>query len=194
MQKISINEILALPEYEKVRPDFQRKIVEFKEHRRLSVGPNITLVFENRDTVRFQIQEMIRIEKIIDQKIIRREIDSCNALIPDDNELSATMLIEVEREELFKPVLDSLVGLEKDSVFLRIGRYLIPAYFDEGQVSDFHISTVQHIKFPFTPQQIHGFRNFNEQATIVINHKNYKYDAEIPIEIRNSLIEDFGVE
>lgn len=194
MQKITAKDIVDILQYEKIRPVFRKKIVELKKRRRVSVGPKITLMFENRETVKFQIQEMLRIERIVDEKLIEDEITSYNALIPDDNELSATMFIEITEKERIKAELDTLLGLEKDSVFLKIGRYLIPAYFDEAQFSDFRISAVQYIRFPFTPQQIHEMGNFNEQTSVIINHQNYKYDAEIPIHVRTSLIDDFGVE
>jgi hypothetical protein len=194
MQKISRKDILDILEYEKIRPAFREKIVGIKKHRRVAVGPKITLMFENRDTVKFQIQEMLRIERIVDEKLVAHEIKTYNALIPDDNELSATLFIEITEKEKIKSELDMLVGLEKDSVFLKIGRYLIPAYFDEAQFSDFRISAVQYIRFPFTPQQIHEMGNFNEPTSAVINHPKYKYDAELPLAVRTTLLDDFGVE
>ena len=194
MQKISRKDILSIIEYEKIRPELRKKIIELKKHRRVSVGPKISLIFENRETVKFQIQEMLRIERIVDEKLIENEITTYNALIPDDNELGATLFIEITEKEKIKPELDNLVGLEKDSVFLKIGRYLIPAYFDEAQFSDFRISAVQYIRFPFTPQQIHEMSNFNEPTSVVVNHPKYKYDAEILLAVRTSLIDDFGVE
>ena len=194
MKKINREEILDILAYEKLRPEFRKIIVRMKKHRRVTVGPKITLMFENRDTVKFQIQEMLRIERIVDEKLIEHEIKTYNALIPDDNELSATMFIEITEKQSIKSELDRLVGLEKNSVFLKIGRYLIPAYFDEAQFSGFRISAVQYIRFPFTPQQIHEMGNFNEQTSVVINHPKYKYDAEIPLAVRTTLLDDFGVE
>ncbi len=194
MQKLTRGDILDIAAYEKIRTEFRTGIVELKKHRRLPVGPNITVIFENRETVRFQIQEMLRIEKITDENKIRHELETYNALIPGDNELSASLMIEVDRRDLIKPLIDTMVGLEKDCVFLRAGKHLIPALFDEAQHSEFRISAVQYVRFPFTPQQIHEFRNFEQQAMIVVNHTNYKYDSEIPISVRTSLIEDFGVE
>ncbi len=194
MQKITRAEIADLIAYEKERPAFKKKISELKKRRRVSVGPSISLLFENRETVRYQIQEMLRIERVVDENRIGHEIETYNALIPDDNELSATLFVEITDKEKIKQELDRLVGLEKDCVFLKVGRYLIPAYFDEAQLSDFRISAVQYIRFPFTPQQIHELRNFSEPASVVINHPRYKYDAEIPVPVRTSLIDDFGVE
>lgn len=194
MQKIGRNDILNILEYEKIRPDFKGKIIELKKRRRVPVGPKISLLFENRETVKYQIQEMLRIERMVDEGRIAHEIESYNAMIPDDNELSATLFIEITDREKIKSELDALVGLEKNSVFLKIGRHLIEAYFDEAQYSDYRISAVQYIRFPFTPQQIHEMRNFTEPTSVVINHPNYKYDAEIPLATRTSLIDDFGVE
>ncbi len=194
MQKISRKDILDILEYEKIRPEIRKKIVELKKRRRVAVGPKITMMFENKETVKFQIQEMLRIERIVDEKLIEHEIETYNALIPNDNELSASLFIEIAEKEKIKPELDRLLGLEENSVFLKIGRYLISAYFNEAQFSNFRISAVQYIRFPFTPQQIHEMGNFNEPTSVVINHPKYKYDAEIPLAVRTSIIDDFGVE
>ncbi|MGD0339351.1 MAG: DUF3501 family protein [Bacteroidota bacterium] len=194
MQKISRKDILDILEYEKIRPEIRKKIIDLKKRRRVAVGPKVTMMFENKETVKFQIQEMLRIERIVDEEFIKQEIETYNALIPNDNELSASLFIEITEKEKIKPELDKLLGLEKNSVFLKIGRHLISGYFDEAQFSDSRISAVQYIRFPFTPQQIHEMSNFNEPTSVVINHPTYKYDAEIPLAVRTSIIDDFGVE
>ena len=107
MRKVAIDDIVGLAGYEKIRQDFRRRIIELKQKRRVSLGDKLSLVFENRDTVIFQIQEMLRVENISDLDKIRQEIATYNQLIPDSGELSATLFLEVEdqthlREELLK--------------------------------------------------------------------------------------------
>ncbi|MGC8595233.1 MAG: DUF3501 family protein, partial [Candidatus Kryptoniota bacterium] len=111
MKRIEFSDIKNLVEYEKARPGFRKKVIEQKKDRRISIGERITVVFENRYSVLFQIQEMIRVERMIDDFKIQHEIETYNELIPGKNELSATLFVEVEEQEMIKPVLDSLIGL-----------------------------------------------------------------------------------
>src|SRR5919198_5756717 len=95
MRKVTLDEIVGLERYEQMRPEFRRRIIELKKQRRVSVGDWVTFVFENHDTVFFQIQEMLRTEHIVDVDKVRDEINVYNDLIPDPGTLSATMLIEI---------------------------------------------------------------------------------------------------
>ena len=94
VRPVTVNDIIGLERYEKMRDEFRRRIIELKQRRRVAVGDRITLVFENHDTVLFQIQEMLRAERIADVDRIREEIEVYNELIPAEGELSATLLIE----------------------------------------------------------------------------------------------------
>src|SRR5262245_30332697 len=95
MNKVVRSEILDIARYEKARDEIRRRVIELKKNRRLQVGPMVTFVFENHDTVFFQIQEMMRAERIVNDDAIQHEIDTYNQLLPDENELAATMLIEL---------------------------------------------------------------------------------------------------
>src|SRR5436190_9994611 len=116
MRPIELGELRNLYEYEKLREIIRKKIIEEKRDRRVTVGPNMTFVFENRNTVLFQIQEMLRTERLVDDAAIQHEIDTYNQLLPGDQELSATLLIDITEKAKIRPVLDSLVGLNNDSV------------------------------------------------------------------------------
>src|SRR5215475_15754904 len=94
INKVALSEILDIAQYEKARDGFRRRIIALKKIRRLPVGPRVTFVFENHDTILFQIQEMMRAERIVDDGAIQHEIDTYNQLLPEENELAATMLIE----------------------------------------------------------------------------------------------------
>src|SRR5689334_3114647 len=102
MEPITISEIKNIAEYERVRSEFRARIIEIKKHRRVAVGPMVTFVFENRDTVLSQIQEMMRAERIVHDDKIRHEIDVYNQLLPGPNELSATMFIEITQNDQIK--------------------------------------------------------------------------------------------
>src|SRR5215470_16717864 len=111
MQKVTLDEIVGSERYEKIRDEFRHRIIELKKHRRVSVGDYITLVFENHETVLFQIQEMLRAERITDIDKIRFEVDTYNELIPGEGELSTTLLIEITEQKHIRPALVKLIGI-----------------------------------------------------------------------------------
>jgi hypothetical protein len=191
MKRIELSDLKNILEYEKVRNDFRSKIIEIKKERRLKVGDRITLTFENRYTVVFQIEEMMRIERIVDEEKINSEIESYNELIPGENELSATLFVEVDEKNQIKPVLDSLVGFNKDSLFLQIGEKKIPAVFEEGHATDDRISAVQYVRFKLSPADVEAFGKRSTTVRMIANHASYNAMADFPKEVRESLSRDF---
>ncbi len=117
MTKLFIDDILDLRQYEKIREEKRRGIIDLKRVRRIGVGPFISLVFENRETMQFQVQEMARAERIIDESLLQEEIDIYNNLIPEPGEISVTLLIELTSKEQLYSWLPKLVGIE-DSLYL----------------------------------------------------------------------------
>jgi hypothetical protein len=192
MKKIEIGDLKNILEYEKVRNSFRTKIIAMKKERRLQVGDRLTLTFENRYTVAFQIEEMMRIERIVDDEKINSEIESYNELIPGENELSATLFVEVDEQDQIKPVLDSLVGLNKDSLFLQVGDKNIPAVFEEGHATDDRISAVQYVKFKLLPADVEAFAKSSTVVRVVVIHSHYKAAADFPEEMRKSISKDFS--
>ncbi len=190
MKPIQFDEIKNIIEYEKVRNDFRKKVIAIKDHRRLKIGEIVTLTFENRYTVTFQIEEMMRIERIIDDVKIRDEVETYNELIPRQNELSATLFVEIEEQSKIKPLLDSLIGMNKDSLFLRIGNRMIPAVFEEGHSTDDRISAVQYIRFKMAREEAEMFGNTSVEVKAIISHKNYNAEVVMPSELRRALYED----
>ena len=118
MNKVALEDIVGNAAYERVREKSRQRIIELKRRRRVSVGDNLTLVFENRDTVIFQIQEMMRAEKIADLDKIREEIEVYNELIPSQRELSATLFLEIEDQTHLREDLLKFLGID-ESVYLR---------------------------------------------------------------------------
>ena len=122
MRRLTVQDLLPADQYERSRDELRRRIIGLKEHRRIAVGDFVTLVFENRDTVLFQIQEMIRAEHIVAPERIREEVESYNEQIPESQELSATLFIEVTDPTKVKSVLDRFLGIDRgQTVGLQLG-------------------------------------------------------------------------
>ncbi len=195
MRKVTREDILNIYEYEKVRPEKVKEITRLKKRRRVHLGDKVTLVFENFDTVWFQIQEMIRIERLVKDEEVQFEIDTYNELIPGKNQLSATLFIEIPDEKERKETLPKLVGIH-DAVYLHIGnKYTIKAEADEKSQMDYEegkASVVHFLKWTLTPEQVDAFKR--EPVRIEINHENYKAMTEIPPEVKEELIRDLESE
>lgn len=188
MKKIVLDDILGLSAYEKVRENFRRRIIELKKARRMAVGDKVTLVFENRDTVTFQIQEMVRAERIADLDKIREEIDVYNELIPEPGELSATLFLEIEEQTHLREDLLKFLGID-ETVYFNVGGHSIHARFEAGHSKEDKISAVQYVKFPLSEEARMALIK-GEEAAIVIDHPNYQARAVMDTRTRQSLVED----
>ncbi|MCS7170953.1 MAG: DUF3501 family protein [Aquificaceae bacterium] len=193
MRKITREEILNLYEYEKVRPQKMQEVIQLKKKRRVFMEPWLHLVFENRNTVWFQIQEMIRAERMVREEDIQQEIDVYNELIPDKNELSVTMFIEIPDASDRKRLLPQLVGIH-DNLYFHIGnKHTVRAVADERSKEDYEYgkaAVVHFLKVKLTDQQIEDFKQ--EQVRIEVNHTNYKAMTILPEEVKAELIKDLA--
>jgi len=188
MRKVAIDDIVGLASYEKIRQDFRRRIIELKQKRRISLGDRVSLVFENRDTVIFQIQEMLRVERISDLDKIRHEIATYNQLIPDSRELSATLFLEIEDQTDLREELVKFQGIE-EAISLRIAAHRLPAHFEPGRSKGDKISAVQYIRFRFDDQALEAFVS-GTRTELVIDHRNYQAAVVLQPETQISLAED----
>lgn len=188
MNKVALEDIVGNAAYEKLREKSRQRIIELKRERRVSVGDKVTLVFENRDTVIFQIQEMMRAEKISDLDKIREEIEVYNELVPAPGELSATLFLEIEDQTHLREDLLKFLGID-ESVYLKVGSHSMHARFEEGHSKKDKISAVQYVKFPFSEAALQAFIK-GERAELVIDHPNYQASAVIEPNARKSLVED----
>src|SRR6185503_11935896 len=150
MKKIVLDDILGFRAYETVRDNFRKDIIEKKKRRRLAVGDKVSLVFENRDTVVFQIQEMLRAERITDLDKVREEIAVYNELIPNPGELSATLFLEIEDQAHLREDLLKFLGID-EAVFFKVGGHVVAGLFEEGHSKEDKISAVQYVRFSFDP-------------------------------------------
>ena len=192
MEKVTIAELKNLHEYELARPEFRRRIVETKMLRRVSVGPLVTLVFENRDTVLFQIQEMLRAERIVDPAKVQDEIDVYNTLLPDEGEVAATLFIEVTQEALVKPILDSFIGLDEGrSLWIEIGDRKFFAKFEAGHGREDKISAVHYIRFPLGAEGRSALER-ERRARLVLSHGEHRGRADLLPGTVSELLQDLG--
>ena len=190
MEKVILDDILGFAAYENVRQKFRAEIIEKKKRRRVSIGDRVSMVFENRDTVIFQIQEMLRAEKIADLDKIRDEIAAYNELIPNPGELIATLFLEIEDQTNLREDLLKFLGID-ETVFLKVGKSSIQARFEEGHSKADKISAVQYVRFPLDEQARRAFVS-GERAELIIDHPNYKARATLAPEAQQSLAEDLA--
>jgi Protein of unknown function (DUF3501) len=190
MKHITLAEIVGLERYERTRDDFRRRIIELKKRRRVGVGDLITFVFENRETVLFQIQEMLRAERITDLDRVREEVDCYNALLPAAGELSSTMLIEITEPEHIRERLLALHGIEQTVRFEVGDRVIIPGEFEAGRSKEDKLSAVQYVRFRFDAGARQLFQNGQVPVRLVIDHPNYHAGAVLDREVRASLAVD----
>jgi len=192
MNKVVLSEILDIAQYEKARDAFRRRIIELKKNRRLPVGPMVTFIFENHDTILFQIQEMMRAERIVNDDAIQHEIDTYNQLLPGENELAATMLIELPDARRIREEIIKFHGVNAGGVtYFQIGDERLPGVFHAGQSDDRRISAVQYARFRFNDAQREAFVTGANPARLVINHPNYRHETLIEGAVREELSKDF---
>jgi hypothetical protein len=167
VKPVTLKEILPFERYEILRPRLRPLIIAEKERRRLAVGPHLTLLFENGQTVWYQVEEMVRSERISDEDAIRHEIDTYNELLPRPGELTATMLLEYADEAQRDVALRGLVGLERH-FWIRIGDRREPARFDNRQIATDRVSAVQFVRFPLGGLDHDDFLKFAADGRIAI--------------------------
>jgi hypothetical protein len=185
---VELREIQDIAAYELERKTWRPQMMALKDRRRVRVGAHVTLLFENRETVRYQIQEMVRIERVVEPDAIRHELDTYNELIPFRGELSASLLIEYDSPEERAVALHELLGLE-NHVWMAVGdEPRAQARFDTRQISTDRLSSVQYVKFPLTPEQRARWRN---GARIVIDHPKYQTEQSLTAQQLEELAQDF---
>jgi hypothetical protein len=193
MKRIEPAEILNLHEYEKARAARRAEIIALKAKRRVQVGRYLSFVFENCDTVWFQIQEMVRAERLVDDVKVAEEVDVYNDLLPKPGELAATMMIEIADAAEVKPVLDRLLGIDtRDYVRLEIGPHVVIGKFEAGR-SDEELGKISAVHFVRFPLSVEARRAFPDAAVaLVVEHPNEHARTTLSEETRRSLAEDLA--
>ena len=192
-RKITQADILSTSEYDQQRKSLKANLIPMKKLRRIEVGPFATFYFENYATMWLQVQEMLRIEKGGEEQI-PGELAAYNPLIPQGEELIATMMLEIEDEKRRNAVLLTLGGIE-ESVFLEIGGDTIratPTEYDDRTTADGKTSSVHWLRFRLTRDQIAHFRDSGERVVLGVSHPNYGHMAVLSAESRAALAKDFA--
>ena len=193
--KLTLDDIVDHRAYEREREEFRAHIIQLKKQRRIGIGPFVTIVFENRDTIRFQIQEMARAEKMVSDAAIQTELDVYNPLIPERGSLAATLFIELITKDDLMEWLPKLVGIER-AVELRIGapgeEDVVRARPDaehERQLTREEITaSVHYVHFDLTDAQVSRFESAPIQVAIA--HANYAYASQLSESSKASLLDD----
>jgi hypothetical protein len=190
MKKLTLSDIKDAREYERERDAFRRHIIDVKKRRRVALGTLMSLVFENTDTMRFQVQEMARVERMLRDEQIEHEVSTYNALIPDTNELSATLLIELTSDEQLREWLPKLVGIHDAIAFVLSDGSEVRGVDDEAERLTREDTTpaVHFLKFRFTPAQVDAFAD--GPVRIVSDLPAYREEAELSDDQRAELLGD----
>jgi hypothetical protein len=175
MQPVSLSEIKTIADYEIERETLRPRMIALKDRRRIRLGGHMTFLFENRETVRYQIQEMIRIERIVKLQDIAHEVETYNELIPSPGQLCASLLVEYETPEERDVKLRELLGLE-NHIWLDVAGERTRATFDERQIATDRISAVQYIKFHLTETQR---KNWGGGVALVSDHPHYPAERKL---------------
>ena len=191
MKKLELESLLNIIEYEKVRDDYRKDVIQYKKNRRIALGPNVTMVFENEKTLGFQIQEIMRAERLVHDEQILEEIEVYNSIMPPKNGLSATLFIEITDEKRIKSILNDFIGLtDGENLYFEIGDDKIFATFEQGREEEDKISSVHYIQFHFDQDQKNKLADLSINVNIGINYNNYVYSIPVHDQMRFSLHED----
>ena len=192
--KLTREDLYSLEKYAEVRSDFRTKVLAHKRHRQVSIGPVATLYFEDRLTMQYQIQEMLRVERIFEATGIQEELDAYNPLIPDGNNWKATFMIEVPDENERRQVLALLVGIE-DRVWVRVGDaepVFAIADEDMDRTTAEKTSSVHFLRFDLTPAMVAAAKQ-GAAIGMGIDHPEYRHEiAAIADDVRASLVADLA--
>ena len=192
MQKLSRDSLMTLEAYAKARKDFRAKVLAHKKNRTVHLGEHVTLIFEDALTIQYQVQEMLRIEKIFEEQGIQEEIDAYNPLIPDGRNLKATMMLEYEDVNERRSALALLKGIE-DRTFVRVeGCAPVYAIADEDldRETEDKTSSVHFLRFELTREMVDALK-YGVALAMGVDHPHYNATLDpVPAEIRAALLKD----
>lgn len=194
MQKLTREDLMSLEEYAEKRSEFREKVLLHKRNRRIELGDNAALYFEDRLTMQYQVQEMLRIERIFEAKGIAEELEAYNPLIPDGSNWKATFMVEFPAAEERRQMLQQLVGIE-DCVYMRVGdmdRSMAIADEDLERADATKTSAVHFLRFQLSDEQVAALHDGAPLAA-GIDHRNYQAEiSPVPENVRASLLADLS--
>lgn len=180
-------------QYAARRPEVRARAIAHKKNRRIPVGDLITLLFEDRETLQFQTQEMVFAERISDPDAVQAELDTYNPLLPSSHSLSATLFIEIPDMATLKAELPRLVGIE-NAVSLQVGDATVPGVGEGGRSREDYTSTVHYLRFTMDDEQRDAFRDPAVAVELSVDHPNYSESTPISGDVRLSLIRDLALD
>ena len=180
-RKLTIADIADVRAYERERETFRPHVIELKRKRRVHVGTVITLLFETRDTIRFQIQEMARVERLTTDDEIQVELDIYNPMVPEPGQVTATMFIELTSDDQMREWLPKLVDVERSALFV-LGngdkvRCIVDEQHEQGLTREEATAAVHYLRWEFTPEQVESFRS--GPVRLEIDHPAYLEVVEL---------------
>ncbi len=194
MPKLTPNSLLSLEEYSKQRADFRSKVMAHKKNRQVHLGEHATLYFEDSLTIQYQIQEMLRIEKIFEEEGINEELSAYNPLIPDGKNLKATFMVEYADVEERKVALAKLIGIE-EKIWIKFegcDKVYPIANEDLERTTEEKTSSVHFLRFEFSDDMVAAAKQGAAMA-MGIEHENYQVEVNpIADNIREALVADFA--
>jgi Protein of unknown function (DUF3501) len=191
MTQVLRGELLGLAEYEQIREPFRRRIMALKQARRVALGPNMTVLFENHDTALYQIQEMLRTERITAEKAIKHEIETYNELVPSARELSATIFIEYTEREQREHMLVALAGVET-AFYLRVAGERLPVVGDTRGTDTSRTMAVQYVKFPLSESALVALAAGGAELSLGVEHAAYRAEVVLSANTAQSLLDDLA--
>ncbi len=194
MTQLSHADLYSLEEYSRIRQEFRSRVIEHKKSRRLAIGPHAALYFEDKLTMQYQIQEMLRIERIFEQQGIQDELDVYNPLIPDGSNWKATFMVEYNDVEARKQALAKLIGIENAIWFAVEGHAKIRPIANEDlqRTTEDKTSAVHFIRFELTDEMIESLK-CGAKLSAGIDHAEYNYTIDLLAPpVKDSLISDLN--
>ena len=192
MAHLTHADLYSLEEYARIRPEFRKRVIEHKKNRRVAIGPNAALYFEDSLTMQYQIQEMLRIERIFEPEGIQDELDVYNPLIPDGSNWKATFMVEFGDVEERKTALSQMIGIDR-SVWAQVAGYdkVRPiSNEDLERETEDKTSSVHFMRFELTQEMVAALKA-GAGLSMGIDHPAYDHTvAEVDSAVRNSLLED----
>jgi hypothetical protein len=194
MDKLSRDDLLSLEKYAEARADFRARVMAHKKHRKVALGVNATLYFEDRLTIQYQIQEMLRVERIFETAGIQDELDAYNPLIPDGSNWKATFMVEFPEVEERRVRLAELIGIE-DRVWLQVADFdRVYAIADEDldRETEEKTSSVHFLRFELPPEMVRAVKG-GTAVSMGIDHDRYEVSTgPLPADVRDALAADLG--
>ncbi len=191
MNRLTHADLLSLADYERRRADMRRAIIALKKQRRIDIGPLVTLVFENRQTLLFQMQEILRAEHIVEPSNIQHELDVYNALLPQTGELSATLMIAITSDTSVKDILDSFQGFDgPNTLGITVQNQTVFAEFEAGHSKEDKVSAVHFVRVKIPQSFRQALQEHEAHVRMTITHKHHAAEANVPLAMREEWLND----